>query len=185
LPSPIIHTATGYLVYRLAKGRLTPGSPGSAKPALPLLGISLLFAVLPDFDAVPGLLWGDLERFHNQWTHSLAAGLGLAIAAASLLRWWVRSDFLLSFLAAFASYTLHVGMDFFTYDTRGVMVFWPFSSGRYASDLVLFYGVRWDRGWLAPEHLITLATELAFLLAAWGAMEALRRIRLRLAPSGD
>lgn len=184
MPSPIIHATTGYLVYRLVEGRLKAGGAKRPKPAL-LLGMCLLFAVLPDLDALPGLLWGDLGRFHNQWTHSLAAGLGSALMAASLVWLRARSGFLLALLAAFAGYALHIGMDYFTYDTRGVMIFWPFTNTRYASDLVLFFGVRWDRGWLAPEHLITLATELAFLLAVWAAIETLRRFWLRFAASRD
>jgi hypothetical protein len=62
------------------------------------------------------------------------------------------------------AYDLHVLMDFFTYDSRGVMLLWPFSALRFESTVSLFYGVRWSKGLWAVEHLITLFSELTFAL---------------------
>jgi membrane-bound metal-dependent hydrolase YbcI (DUF457 family) len=185
MPSPIIHSATGYLIYRLAKDRLPSVEKNGARLVPVLLVTSLLFSLLPDFDALPGLLAGDMGRFHNHWTHSLVVGLGLAMLGASLIRWRYNSGFLIPFLVAFSSYALHVVMDYFTYDSRGVMFVWPFSSDRFASDFILFYGVRWSEGWLAVEHLMTLATELIFVMAIYGLVFGVGKIRLRMANGGD
>jgi inner membrane protein len=117
--------------------------------------------MLPDIDAVLGIVSGDFRRFHNNATHSLFAGL----LAAAVFGLWMRRrgspNARLWFVLAWVSYALHVLMDSATLG-RGVMALWPLSSNRYNFPVQLFYGVQWGKGLISIEHLVTLATELLF-----------------------
>lgn len=205
MPSPIAHAAIGYVIYRLAaNSKLNPKPRQAPVDALPreagaetrqssvvldnlrtrltslpaLLLVSIFFSLLPDADAIPGLLFGELGAFHNQFTHSLVTGALAALAAGSLGalllgRSWAPAIFLTALLA----FELHVAADFFTYHSRGVMLFWPFTSARFVSPVKLFYGVRWSQGLFSPLHWITLATELGFSALLILAAERLVRRR--------
>jgi membrane-bound metal-dependent hydrolase YbcI (DUF457 family) len=166
MPSPIAHLAAGYAVYRL--GRQYEPEPG-LKPVGPLPGllvVTAVFSLLPDLDSAVGLLLRDLGRFHNNATHSLFAGLCLALAFAGLM-WWQRRQFVYWFAVAFISYGLHLLMDMATI-SRGIMLFWPFTDARYLAPVTLFYGLHWSDGWVTIRHLWTLLTELAFAgLVLW------------------
>lgn len=191
MPSPLAHSAMGYVIYRLSgQGQGPSAGAGQARPQEPRLGPfplllvgAILFSVLPDFDAVPGLLLGDMHGFHNQATHSLFAGLAAAFAAGGLARLAGWGGFWRWFGAALCAYEAHVLMDFFTFETRGVMLLWPFSAERFEASLKLFYGVRWSDGWLSLRHLITLATELGFAALVLLGSYVFKPPRLRLSNS--
>jgi inner membrane protein len=120
-------------------------------------------SILPDLDSVAGILMGDFGRYHNNWTHSLIVGLGVALVVGSLV-WLVRhSGFARWFILALLYYELHIIMDYFTVG-RGVKVFWPFSPERFASPVPMFYGLHWSDGWLSMRHLLTLVTEVGFVV---------------------
>jgi membrane-bound metal-dependent hydrolase YbcI (DUF457 family) len=160
MPSPIAHFAAGYAVYWL--GRKYEPEPG-LKPVGPLpglLAVTAVFSQLPDLDSVVGFLMGDFGRFHNNATHSLVAGLFLALAFAGLM-WWRRRQFAYWFAVAFISYGLHLLMDMATI-SRGIMLFWPFTEARYLAPVTLFYGLHWSDGWFTIRHLWTVLTELIF-----------------------
>jgi inner membrane protein len=125
---------------------------------------TLAFAILPDVDAILGLLSGDFGRYHNNGTHSLLLGLGVAFLGAGLIWLKERQGFLIWFLAAWLSYASHVILDIFTIGGRGVMLLWPLSDQRYESSIKLFFGVRWSEGFFSIEHLWTLGSELILLL---------------------
>lgn len=159
MPSPFAHMAAGYIVYRFFKRR-TPKSirlwiiPGQLAA---FAGLSLL----PDLDALPGIILGDFGRFHNNFTHSLTMGLVVALVFASLVSWMSKVSWNAWFSAALICYELHVIMDMFTGD-RGVMLLWPFTSTRFTAPLKLFAGVQWGHGFLSAWHLWTLFTEGLF-----------------------
>lgn len=170
MPSPLAHTAMGYVIYRLSRqGQRPSGGTGQARRQeshlgpFPLLLVgAILFSLLPDFDVIPGLLLGDMRGFHNQATHSLIVGLAAAFLAGGLARLAGWGSFWSWFGATLLAYESHVVMDFFTFETRGVMLLWPLSAERFEAPVKLFYGVRWSDGWLSLRHLFTLATELGF-----------------------
>jgi inner membrane protein len=164
LPSPIAHTTVGYLVYRASRRRLPHFQERQAGPFPVLLVLAVVVSMLPDLDAVLGAITGDLARFHNNGTHSLIVGAGVALLAAVLLSWRKRSHFLAWFWMIFASYGMHTVLDFFTYGGRGVMLFWPLSPVRFDSPFKLFYGVRWSEGWISTHHLWTIVSEFGFVL---------------------
>ena len=117
--------------------------------------------MLPDADAVIGILAHDLPRWHNNVTHSLFAGAGVALAVAVLARTWRPGTAWYWFVLALTSYELHVVMDFFTAG-RGVMLFWPLTSHRFISPLLLFYGLQWGEGIVSAQHIWTVLTEAPF-----------------------
>lgn len=182
MPSPIAHSAMGYLIYRIARRK--PGMLSRKLGPLPLLlVVAGFFSLLPDSDAILGWLAGDMLKFHNNGTHSLLVGLGVALSAALIAGWGNRQRFLFWFGVIFTSYALHVVMDAFTWGTRGVMLFWPMSHSRWDAPIKLFYGVRWSDGLLNPAHLITLLSEALFVALVILFVQWLeRRDENRLAP---
>jgi inner membrane protein len=168
MPSPIIHLTAGYIVYRVARTRLhTP-----ARREFVILAWALVLSLLPDFDAIPGLLAGDLGRYHNNLSHSLWAGVVVALAVACLLAAWRLEPLVFWFGLALACYSLHIVLDYFT-QGRGVMALWPLSSDRFSSPVPLFYGLHWSEGLVSHRHLWTLLTELPI---AGALVLAIRRV---------
>lgn len=162
MPSPIAHVAAGYAVYALSR-RTSPGHP--LKPIGPFpgrLAFTATLSLLPDVDSIAGLLSGNLGRFHNNLTHGLIFGLGVAVSVGLLMHW--RSGAGFGFWTALAGlcYALHVIMDWATLG-RGVMALWPLTEERYLAPVILFYGLHWSQGLTSGRHLVTLATELGFV----------------------
>ena len=118
MPSPLAHTAVGCLL-----ARTVARSGTGVRLTLAFVSLSLL----PDLDAVPGYLLGDLFTWHNNFSHSLAAGIAAALLiglAAALLKSPSPARWA---LAALLCWWTHLAMDFFTVG-RGVMLLWPFSA---------------------------------------------------------
>lgn len=164
MPSPIVHTTLGYILYRIFRSRV-PKDFNQIYLALPL---ALIFAIgvslLPDLDSVAGILLGNFGKYHNNASHSLLVGAPVAFILAILARLIYKSGFWLWFALGYLGYALHVVMDYFTFGGRGVMLFWPLSSGRYEAPVKLFYGVRWSEGLLNAVHINTFVTEMFFVL---------------------
>lgn len=161
MPSPLAHGAAGYLVHRLRAAQSGEGAaPGRSGwwALLATIGLSLL----PDLDAIPGILSGDFAAYHNNSTHSLAMALPAALAVGGLVWLRGRAGFTFWFTTALVCYQLHVIMDYFTLG-RGVMLLWPFSGERYSSPILLFAGVAWSDGLVSSRHLWTLLGELVFV----------------------
>jgi hypothetical protein len=172
MPSPLAHSTIGYVISRFANRNQASQRNNKSNLFPYILAISILASLLPDIDAMIGLLANDIGRFHNNGTHSLIVGIGVAALAGLVARALGRNDSLFWFGLILANYEFHILMDGFTNETRGVMLFWPLSYDRFAAPIKLFYGLRWSEGWLAFEHLTTLITELAFvvpvvLLTTW------------------
>ena len=162
MPSPILHSAAGYSIYLLRR-RQTSGSEED-KALLTTLLISVIFSLLPDVDSAVGLIRGNFGRYHNNLTHSLFAGLVVALPFSFLMQRKQRRPFKYWFSLSLLAYFLHVIMDSLTWG-RGVMAFWPFTSSRYRIPLRLFYGFHWSEGWRSRRHLWTVLTEL-FLIGS-------------------
>ncbi len=163
MPSPIAHSTMGYAFYKIFQRRFPWLAGGRTGPLPFLLIAAVILSLLPDIDSVLGLLVGDFGRFHNNITHSLFVGLGVALVAGMVGSFGLRAGFREGFLITFFCYQLHVIMDFFTVG-RGVMAFWPLSSERFSSPFKLFYGFHWSDGLLSVRHGVTLITELSFSL---------------------
>jgi hypothetical protein len=178
-PSPLAHSAMGYFIFRIFRFRIPAWLKRSKYPNFILFLIVVGLSMLPDIDVIPALITGDFLGWHNQWTHSLVVGLGVALVIGAI-GWWKDRRFGFWFVISLLAYQMHVIMDLFTYGDRGSMIWWPITSERYVGAVTLFFGVRWSEGLFSWMHLLTLLTEALFaglmvLLAS--AFEKWRRAR--------
>ena len=163
MPSPVAHSLIGLA---LGSAALVPSSaPRELGRRLydlrwPLLGCMVL-ANLPDLDYIPGILVGDLNRFHHHYTHTLGF---VALALAGI--WIVAShrgvNILLLGLALLLS---HLVADMLTQDGSapyGIMALWPVTEARLLSPVSLFPAFKKD--YLAqvfdPRNLWPVCVEL-------------------------
>ena len=181
MPSPIAHATAGYVIFQILKDRLPERWRTLRQGGWLVLGAVICLALLPDLDAIPGVLSGNLKRYHNNLTHSvlLALPVGLAVAALARrfrigsARWW--------FAAAFLGYALHVGMDYLTWG-RGVMAFWPLTAARFRPAAFAFAGLGWNDPLSSSRHWLTLQNEFAFTLVTLLLTVLATRLRRRCAP---
>ncbi|MCC5847014.1 MAG: metal-dependent hydrolase [Verrucomicrobia bacterium] len=172
MPSPVAHFSMGAFLWFFLKDHMGAGWQRTRLPRWTLLGLFLLFSILPDFDAVLGILAGDMYRFHNQQSHSiffgilvsavLAVGLHALLRVMSFARFPEVSRKKWIFVICL-SYQLHLLMDLFTHG-RGLRLFWPLTSERVPAPVELFVGLRWSKGIWSSAHWLTLANELLFSL---------------------
>ena len=173
MPSPIAHMAAGAAIYRLRFGGGT-----STRSDRVLLITCVGLALVPDLDAAVGILAGDIGRYHNNFAGSPAFGALVALAAGALT-WVVRRQLTwMTMSLVFISYQTHVFMDFLTI-SRGTMLLWPFSTERISPPVHLFYGFRWSHGLVDELHLVTLVTELVFVVSLAGIVFFVDRRRRR------
>jgi inner membrane protein len=161
MPSPIAHVAAGYAVYRIFRKALPVLE--NTQPASLLVAAAAVLSLLPDLDSVVGVAAHDFGRFHNNITHSFTFGIVVALLVAMVVALKRGKGIGMAwFMFAFACYSLHVVMDFFTAG-RGVMALWPFLSNRFESPICFFRGVKWATGVWSGQHLWTILNELLFV----------------------
>jgi len=105
-------------------------------------------ACAPDLDFVPGLLAGDINRYHQMMGHSFAAALIFGVFAALIYRAWKGRWSVLVGAAGASAYASHLLMDFFTHDRRepyGQMLFWPVSHDYFIAPFYVFDGIHHGR----------------------------------------
>ena len=177
MPSPIAHLGAGYVLFAFFRRHLSPAVIETTGRGLILLAICFFFSMLPDIDAVPGFLSGDMGRYHNQWTHSLLWALGLSALLAAIVYAVKRKAFLAWFTLLFSCYSIHIVMDYFTYG-RGVRLLWPVAADRFKSDPSFFGGLHWSEGLFSSNHIWTAIEEISFgaiLIAAYHIFEFICR----------
>jgi inner membrane protein len=164
MPSPIGHSLTGYVIYRaIAVNR-------ARTYEWQYIALCILASNAPDLDFIPGLLVGDLSRYHHGASHSLFFGIVFAIVLSILC-----SRRLYVFLIAFSLYSSHLLLDYFVKDPsfpHGVPLFWPFSDEYYMAPFAFLRGVKYQpdltesirQVLLRGENVITIFTEVLFLL---------------------
>lgn len=139
MATPVGHTIIG----------LGLGSASSrARPTAAWLVFAAFAACAPDLDFLPGLLAGDINRYHQLASHSLTATL-LFGAVSGLAGGYLRRDrrgmnWAIA-LAAALFYGSHLVVDLFTTDVRapyGIPLFWPFYGGHFMAPWTPFGGVR-------------------------------------------
>lgn len=146
-----------YLVVRRAPGFLRTLRFVDWRLAVALV----FFSLLPDADAAPGLLTGDIGLFHNTISHSLLTGVAAAVFAAVAARLARLGSAWRWAIFALLCCEIHILMDFVCHG-RGVMAFWPLTSLRFRSPIVLFYGLHWSDGLISMNHVWTILTESVF-----------------------
>jgi membrane-bound metal-dependent hydrolase YbcI (DUF457 family) len=180
MPSPISHIAAGVIIYRSlpAEARQNGYKKFIGIPVLLILILSI--SLLPDVDAVLGIVTGDMGGYHNQASHSLFTGLIAALFLGLLMRWWIGAKFLATFGLVFAAYAVHLFLDMLTHG-RGIMLLWPFTSERFLSPVLLFYGLRWSHGLWSISHLWTFVSEIGFWGIVFGLAHLYQKRRKSLA----
>lgn len=131
MPSPIGHSIMGYTLYRAF-------APELPRRQWSVLGLCLFAANAADLDFLPGLLVGELGRFHHGPSHSLLAALLFGMLAAMVFPLQRAFGFTLGFL----NYLSHVVLDFLIDDPSwpyGVPLFWPFSAEYHMSPVRVFH----------------------------------------------
>lgn len=132
MPSPVGHTLFGLTIYVLWCKNLRKW----LNEWYIILWI-IFCANLPDIDFFIGVALGDMNRFHQVYTHTLGFAL-----VAGLIVYAVKKNYRISLLTFIAVYT-HVILDSLNHDTRppiGVMLFWPFSN-KHFNPMQIFYAV--------------------------------------------
>jgi membrane-bound metal-dependent hydrolase YbcI (DUF457 family) len=110
--------------------------------------LAVLMANLCDLDYLPGLLSGDLNRWHHMYSHSIGwvvlAGVGTCLIWKGLQP--ATEDRYLALV--FAALGSHLLLDWMTEDgcaPFGIMAGWPFSLGRTLSPWPVFPKVEKDQ----------------------------------------
>ncbi len=155
MATPLAHSLLGATVFR-ALGHEPPVSRWR------WYTFAIFAACAADLDLVPGLIVGDINRFHHGASHSLIAALTFGFLAMATAR-WLRAKPWQVFAFAVLGYSSHLLLDYFCVDSRppyGMPFLWPFS----------------DTHWLAPhaffgdvKHGVPGDTLLVFLdsLFSW------------------
>jgi inner membrane protein len=180
MPSPIAHLGAGYAIYRYSKRKL-PENQGQLWK-LPFQMIMVMgLSMLPDLDIIPAMIFRDMEKYHNNFSHSLLLAIPVAILIAAILRQIYHSDFWAGFLICLISYDFHIVMDALTAE-RGVIMFWPLSQNRFTFPIKVFYGVQWGLGWFSIWHLWTIFTESLFVLVVVSVVNYFEKRRKKVNP---
>jgi membrane-bound metal-dependent hydrolase YbcI (DUF457 family) len=183
-PSPLAHSAMGYFIFRWFRVSKPDWLKNSKYPNLYFFLIVVGLSLLPDVDVIPGLILGDFRGWHNQWTHSLIVGFGVALVIGAI-GWWKDRNFGFWFLVSLISYQMHIIMDLFTYGDRGSMIWWPLTSERFVGAITIFIGVRWSEGVFSITHLFTLFSELVFAYIIVASANLVEKLRKTLRPRGQ
>lgn len=154
MASPIGHTLIGLA---LAETR-DPSRSASRWWWYAVATVSVNFA---DFDFLPGLLVGDINRFHRSITHSLLAALIFGLAVLLLAR-LLRAPAVRAGLIAAGLYTTHLLLDFLSgnpSEASGQPFLWPFLSEDVMSPWSplagVFHGVPGDGVWQFLQTLLS------------------------------
>jgi inner membrane protein len=116
MPSPIGHSLMGYTIYRIVNRDVKVQQWRAT-------AVYLFAANAPDLDFLPGLLIGDLGRFHHGPSHSIGFAILFGIGASLFFS---RRPY--TFLVASSLYFSHVVLDYLVQDLtppHGVPLLWP------------------------------------------------------------
>ncbi len=191
MASPIGHTIIG-LGLGAGSARRRP-SPG-------WLLFAAFAACAPDLDFLPGLLSGDINRYHQMASHSLGAMLLFGLVCG-LTGGYFRGNALGIGAGATLCYGSHLAVDLFTTDVRapfGIPLFWPLYSGHFMAPWTLFGGVQHGvpgdpmgvflRELFSWHNLVGIGTEVVVLapiaLVAWWLGKRRRASRTHPGTSG-
>ncbi|WDP90771.1 MAG: metal-dependent hydrolase [Desulfobacter sp.] len=140
MPLPIAHSATGFSIYYLIKGK------PKRKEEWVVLGACLVLSILPDLDFVPGFLLGEPHMFHHGVSHSLIASCIAALLSALILIKLSGNEVRIEivFLCCFLAGLSHPLLDYLCEDYSrpyGVPLFWPFIEDYFIADNPVFLAI--------------------------------------------
>ncbi|MCO6400711.1 MAG: metal-dependent hydrolase [Verrucomicrobia bacterium] len=175
MPSPVAHSLIGLAIgagWLVPRGRLREVAAHAWRLRGPLL-LCILAANAPDLDFLPGIAIGNLNAFHQTYSHSLSFAAAFALLLAWLYRRWpARRAWAWLFLLVCS----HLVADLFSVDTRppiGIAALWPFTSETFIAPFSIFQPLRkaewadiiqWHN---ARAGLLEMACCLPPVLAVW------------------
>ncbi len=139
MPSTLGHSLAGVLVN---ESRLFMLGKSHAQCVV----IALVLANFADIDIIPGLFYGNPNRFHHGVTHSFGAALIVGFLFALIFYKW-QTRFWSPFGFATLVYSSHLLLDILTIDTSypfGVPLWWPVSSKYFIAPITIFSDVNKD-----------------------------------------
>ena len=128
----------------------------SLRDAWKVYFLAIVCANAPDFDFIPGLLIGEMHRYHQGITHSFVYAICIGLCAA-IVAPKLDIQRLKAFMVGFFACCSHLLMDFFGRDGRepiGMPLFWPFLDSHWISPTPLLLGVRHGRPGDSKEEII-------------------------------
>ncbi len=140
---------------------------------LPWFVFLAVSAVAADFDFLPGLLVGDINRWHHQGSHSLLAAFIWAAMTWIVFVWVKGRDKYASVRAGLVAglvYASHLLLDCLTTDTRapfGIPLLWPISERAFLAPVTPIPGV--SHG-VPGDGLATVLTSIFSLGNLYGAL---------------
>lgn len=200
MPLPVFHSAASYSVFRVM------GKTEKIRQDWKFFWLGLFLGLLPDFDFLPGLLIGNPNLFHREFSHSLCmalcVGLVVGVVYAGYKRVFDRSDrqslagqrrdVLSVILFSVLTYSAHLLLDYFT--ATGIPFVWPLSEQRFCYPLGFFMVAR---GHVSMAHVggmnafvewilssiygVTLLFEVLVVLYASAFIAAMREMNNRSA----
>ncbi len=133
MASPYGHALVGLGLFNLCYPRWS----ASRLKTILLYGLVILGACSPDLDFVPGMLLGNIGRFHHGPSHSLGMAIGLTLIAGVLVTLFGKRPSVLRITSfVFILIFSHLVLDYFTEDFNppfGFPLFWPLSESYYIS----------------------------------------------------
>ena len=136
-------TPLGHGLIGLALGR-TLRPTGSLRDSRRWYAFAALAAMAADLDFLPGLLIGDINRFHQFASHSFAAAIACGVVVGLLAPRGLKERIRLA-VTGTVLYASHLVLDFFNRDIRapfGQPLFWPISDHHYHAGITIFRGVQ-------------------------------------------
>jgi membrane-bound metal-dependent hydrolase YbcI (DUF457 family) len=131
MPSPLGHALAGVAIAWSAEA--IRRQPLRVEPRFTLAGTCVALAISPDLDFL-------YPPIHRMMTHSLAAGLCVAVAMWVLHRHRRRDAWTIAVVCV-AAFGSHLLLDWLGGDTKrpaGIQLLWPFSADWFISDLHVF-----------------------------------------------
>lgn len=162
LPSPVGHSLTGISLYCIFHRR------DEGMFNYKLMATYIFLSNVPDFDYVLAAPFGFkfAQTFHHTITHSIIFSVFCGFAAFLIARLCKKSAHLW-FWAVSVSLLLHNVLDYFTW-SRGVMLFYPFSTRLYRAPILLFQGMPYHSYReilsMSPENLAYMVFDLKVFL---------------------
>jgi inner membrane protein len=129
MPSPVGHSLMAYIFYRtsLRPVQLRQWQVGA---------LYLFTANAPDLDFLPGLIVGNLSRYHHGPSHSLAFAILFGVVVSLFC-----SRRLCTFIVASSLYSSHVVLDYLVQDPsppHGVPLLWPLTYEYFMASFAFF-----------------------------------------------
>lgn len=162
MPSPLAHGAVALALWPVLR-RSMPNASLTQRASV--AGMLLLGTLGADLDIPLGFVaTGEAFEMHGGATHSLFAGAVFGVIFALVCRRLANMRWMSLAVIGASAWWSHVLLDAFT-PGRGVAIFWPLVTDRFNAPVAMFYGVRHSDPLAWQHHLLTITTEMPFVIA--------------------